>query len=546
MTDFTTIKFEAFVNGAWVDITPDVLQSPPPQVSGMGILGNSIMDRVGSNGTMTFSLDNSTGNSAGTLGYYTPDGANVRAGFSSPTGLPIHLYFEWNGIRRYKFFGLIEPGGYKVVAGKYSKRRVDVRCSNWMKLASDHQLNLLGYQLSKRFDQGIQLVINNMSRPPQAYLIRPGNETFTTLFDITRTDTRALGEIQKLTMSEFGRAYVTGDGQTGECFTLENRQYRTVEHVSASGDNIPVPMSDATTHILLMSGDDLLLMGGGFVLRHEVQEASFTDADFTAFVPSYGENMANRVTFRTFPRTVDAAATTVLWQTDERIALAAGEERNDVRGTFRDPDNPDVEINGIELVTPVATTDYTATENEDGTGTDYTSSLTLVADISGTAEVKYTKLLNGAGVTVYVHIQQRGKAVRIYSPNEQTYNFTTSDWQAKAGVLPLDIDLPYLNNIDGLYVEELGSIWGTFLLGVAVPGPRVKSITLSANKNSKCMAAFMSLEPGMTMKISETVTQEDSGLYENIAWFVNGYDFTIKSGKLVEWRVVLQPTGYAQ
>lgn len=546
MIEFTTIKFEAYINGAWVDITPDVLHTPQPRVSGMGINGNSIMDRVGDNATLTFSLNNSATNSAGLLGYYSPDSANVRTGFSFPTGLPIHLYFEWNGIRRYKFFGLIEPGGYKVAAFTNRSRRVDVRCSNWMKLASDHQLDLLGYQLSKRFDQGIQLVINNMSRQPQAYLTRTGNETFTTLFDITRTDTKALGEIQKLTMSEFGRAYVTGDGQTGECFTLENRQYRTVEHVSANGDNIPVPAEDVTATIDFIAGGAIDFISGGTWKALEVQEASFTDSDFTDFVPSYGENMANRVTFRTFPRTVDAAATTVLWQTDERIALAAGEERNDVRGTFRDPDNPDVEINGIQLVTPVATTDYTATENEDGTGTDYTSSLTLVADISGTAEVKYTKLLNNAGVTVYVHIQQRGKAVRIYAPNEQIYNFGTSDWQAKAGVLPLDIDLPYLNNIDGLYVEELGNIWGTFLNGVAVPGPRVKSAALSANRTSKCMAAFMCLEPGMTMKISETVTQDTSGLYQNVAWFVNGYEFTIKAMKLVEWRFTLQPTGYAQ
>lgn len=542
---FTTIKFEALIAGTWTDITPDVLQNPEPKMSGMGIMGNSLMDRTGDNGTLTFSLDNSEGNSGGVVGYYTPHHASVRSGFFSMLGIEIHLYFEWDGIRRYKFHGIIDDA--RVIAGKYGQRRTDIHCSNWMKAAADHTLNMVGYQTNKYFDEGIQLVVGNMARRPQAYNIRAGSHLLPTLFDTTHVTTKALGEIQKLTLSEWGYTYLAGDGTSGETLTTEYQNYRSnyIDTVGSFGTPVPTKSTDITSLLLIEAGGNLLIESSGQLKINETVFANVNDTQITAMTPTLGTSMYNRAIFRTYPRTVDAAATTVLFSTDKRITLDAAEEKNDVRGTFRDPNNPDTEINGIELVTPVSGTDYTMFQNEDGTGTDLTANLEIVWDIAGSAEVRYPKLKNIGATTGYVYLQQRGKAVRIYKPNETVFDNTTGNWQRDNGVLSLDIDLPYLADLSNL-TDYFGatSVWEGFLYGVAFPYPRVKSLTLNANKDSLCMAMFMTLEPGTTMRIRETVT--DFAAYQTTPWFINGYEFRIRAGRYVDWSVVLVPAGAAQ
>ena len=80
---FSSILIEGYLNGAWVDLTPDVRQDHPPRVTGMGIIGNTLKDRTGDAGRFTFTLDNSIGNSGGVNGYYTPQGANTRTGWQA-------------------------------------------------------------------------------------------------------------------------------------------------------------------------------------------------------------------------------------------------------------------------------------------------------------------------------------------------------------------------------------------------------------------------------------------------------------------------------
>jgi len=541
---FTTIKFEMKIAGVWTDITADVLQNPRPRVDGMGIMGSGINDRVGDIGTLSFSLNNSASNTAGLLGYYSPSNDNSFL-TNTVTGIEVRLYFEYNGVRRYKFYGRVYKDGWQVIPGKYKERRVDVVVQNWMKRASDTELDLMGYALDKRFEEGVQLVLNNMDVRPQNTSFSTGTVTFPTLFDVTRTNTKAIGEINKMVMSEMGFAFIAGDGTNGETLKLQSFQERLnlPDADADQGSYIPVKMSDVTDILLLVSGDDLLLVSGASdnILLNNRQRASFTEADIQAATIQYNKNYFNYATIKTYPRTVDAAATTVLWAlsvndpAEEPIEIAAGEQALDIRGAFRDPDNPDTQINGIEMVTPVSGTDWKAFANADGTGTNYTTSVTVVADY-GTADVRYT-ITNNAAVTVYVTLlQARGKGVKIYSPNEKTFKALS----AGAPIVKVDIDLLYTPGASQLDVLFDGITW--FSTTYATESPKFDTVTMFVNKSSKAMLAFMHIEPGMAMTFTETVSGLgiDVFLPNQVGWFVNGYSFEIIDGKYVKWTCVLK------
>lgn len=164
--EFTSITTEAYLSGAWVDITSDVRTSPAPRVTGIGILDNTFAGRVGDIGTYEFTLDNSAACSGGVLGYYTPYGTNVRTGWD--VNVPIRLTFNYDGYSRVKFYGTVDLDGITVEPLKNRGRSVSVRASNWMAHASNHSISLLQYQTNIRADQAIQCILDNMSIQPPA------------------------------------------------------------------------------------------------------------------------------------------------------------------------------------------------------------------------------------------------------------------------------------------------------------------------------------------------------------------------------------------
>lgn len=527
---FSNIVFLA--NG--VDISADVLATPAPRMQGMGIKSVAMDNRVGSIATLTFSVDNSAAGSRGLGGYNSFFGLSTR----------IQVYFEYDGIRRYKFAGYVDLGGVTIIAGTKGPRRVDVKCSNIMKYLADHELDLIGYQTNKTMNQAIDLVFKNCIKTPMAYNYQTGSlysKTFPTVFDVTRTNTKAIGEIQKMVMSEMGRAYITGDGSTGERFQTEGWFTRT-DYVTANpnGTTIPQHSSTVTDALLLVNGvDNLLLVATGNLKLNRTVYPELGDSDWTDFqVSKTGSYTFNRAIANLLPRTVDAAATTVLWTLDKYITLTAGEQKTNVRGEFRDPNNLDVKINGIEMVTPVSGTDYAAYANSDGTGTNYTTSLEVVAQY-GTADVNYS-IKNKAAVTVYVTLlQARGKGVRVYNGAPIIYNQPT--YQASYGLLTVEFNMPYT----GTEAEArqtfqadpfgAGGVFSEYYTGTTI---WVESATVIANRTQESMFCFMCLEPGMNLKISETMTGKTNAGYN----FIQGYDWTIKPGKIVEWTVTFGST----
>jgi hypothetical protein len=513
--EFTSVTFQAYISGIWVDISADVLHDPSPKWN-MGIMGNDVLDRVGDPEELSFALDNSTNNSAGLLGYYSPTNANCRTGWGP--GVAIRLSFSYDSSTFYKFYGLIAPDGLETEAGLYAGRRVNVRAEGFMALAQRHVLELMSLQTNLTITQAVPYILANMPIQPLDTQYGTGVDTFATVFDTISENTTALSELQKLAMSEFGYVYTKGDSTGGQTLVVEGRSDR----INIENTLIPLDLASSGT-LLLETGDHLLLETGDKLVLSETQTANFSDEQL-ALKTEYGANLANRISGTSYPRRVDAAATTVLFTTQTRILVNAGQTKQNIRGQYRDPAGI-TRINGQNMVTPVASTDYIATANSDGTGTDYTANCYVVATY-GTEQVDYSVTNTGASA-FYVWLQARGKGIYLYDPINVIFEDTTS--VNTYGLFPLTLSMPYQNN--PLAVESVGNLT---LSNNKDPKLTVNSYTINANRDIKSMYAFLVLEPGTRSRFAETVTGTDAN------YFINGYSAELIAGKIVNWAPVLK------
>lgn len=546
--EFTAIKFEAYLSGAWADLTPDVQVNPAPRVSGMGFSSHNFDDVVGDAGTFTFSLDNSAACSGGVLGYYTPQGINRRTGWG--VAVPVRLYFEYDGYRVYKFYGYIDNDGINVDTGRYGSRKVHVRASNWLKWAAEQNLALMTYKTNMRIDQGVYEVLQKCSRQPLTVKYSQGDLTFPTLFDGMRPDTKAISELQKLAISELGRIYISGGEEAGEILHIKNKDWiadAVTDGSFTSFTKVPLKTSSETSKLLLETGDDLLEEGGGFIYLDTGQQmlfyvsdgaSSYNEINLRDVQPSYGKYMFNRARVSAYPRTVDST-TQVLWNSEEYITLAAGETIS-VRGQYRNNTNPIIKANGIEMVTPAVTTDYLMFANSDGTGTNRSADLVVTAEF-GTAEVELTLTNNNAATSYVTFLQVRGKGVYLNDPTEKVYNSTT--YQATFGIIPKEFDFPYVSNMQDLFSfasKSDGTMFsGGIFTGYDKPLVYVDSVKIVANVSQLGMMSFLFGEPGKQMLLFEKVTDSGADGGYGQVWrgvmYIRGYSFEIVSGKTVNW-----------
>ena len=520
---FDSIAFEVEISSVWYDITADVKKDPAPEWN-MGIMGNGPTSRVGDSEYLNFTLDNSQGNSAGLIGYYTPGHANCRTGWT--TGLNVRLSFVFEGETFYKYYGKIAPSGIDIEPGIYGTRTVAVTCHGFMAQAAEHDFSLPTLQTNVTIDQAVTSLLTNMPIQPLETEFATGVFTFPTVFDTVRANTRAGAELYKLAMSEFSYIYTKGDKTGGQTLVVENRNTRT------TADILVIPQSEADSGFLLKanSATDYILKAGSAtdkIILSLTENATFENLALDGGMDvSYGKNLTNRVPARTYPRKVDAAATTVLFLTQERIELAAGETKTGIKGLYRDPAAGADYVSGKEMVTPVSGTDYIMGSTP--TNADLNANLTVVATY-GTEGVEY-EITNTGGTDGYVYLQARGKGIYIYDVVERIAE--DEDSQNIHGVRSLVIEMKYQND------PALGEDYSNFVL-VREKDPQltIERYEMLANKNDDAMLAFLYGEPGGMVPVSESLTAVNGN------YFIMGYSARIEAGKYVFWSPVLKSVG---
>ena len=527
-----TIEIKRPGDVAWTDVTTDVLHNPAPR-GNTGINDNGWLNRVANVGRFKFSLDNSAGNSQATLRYYTPGNPG-----GVPGGTEVRVGFKYAGRKRYKWAGIVEPGGATPSPIGEFPPMVSISCYDWFGIIAYFPLDFLARATNKTIMEGVALILESLPAGVQPTYVTYNTATYTfpTIFDLMSGETTAIGEFNKLAISEMGYVYSRGNEIDGLSLVVDGKLTR---YNVASDTVIPTHSSATTDDLLLANGVDKLLLaasGTDNLLLTQTASVDFDQDDMLAgsamgksVAVSFGRHYANYIKAAVTPRRVDTAATTVLFTMESSVLVTAGATVSGLRGRYRDPSGAASYVNGTEMVTPVATTDYRAFANADGTGTEYTANCTITAEF-GTAEVEFS-ITNTGGTAFYVGgdiiFQFRGKGIYAYDVVDIILD--RSDPDSKVGRQLLSFDLVYQS--DPVAVKTL--LDESVLASASTEFVEIKAFPLLANRDVKNMMAFMYLDTGSRA----TFTEPYSG-YANTS-FINGYDFEIIEGKYVSWAPVL-------
>ena len=486
-----------FDGSTWTDITEDVLGEPSVQT---GIFGNSDADRVAGVGTLKFDLSNSVNNSAGLVGYYSPGHANCRTGFKA--GLPVRMVYKMEGMADTpKWRGTVAPGGIQVDPGVYSSQRVHVTCYDWMYQANIHRLKLMAYTTNKRGDEALALILANMPVQPASTLFDSGAYTFTSVFDTVRDFTTAMSEFQKICQSERGYLYLRHNRVSDEQLVWEAYGHR--DEITAM-TAVAAPL-DECGFLLDEDGLEVLNEDGTEILIDDYVEMDISEAD-SAMEIVHGANLATRVNYTVYPKETFAGT---LCKTQSRIELGAGETKSGIKLTYRDQDAGGTKVSAAAITTLASGTDYIMTANQDGSGTNLTSNLS-VSYTAGVEGIEFEITNNGA-TKGYVYLQARGTGVRIY--DKVTKSISTPEGELAYGTIELTIDAPYQEDPLAADVFSL-----TVLAGVMEPSSEIRKVTFFTSTNM-----LKSLFLGADLGNKVMLTDQMSGIGES--YFIQGMEW---------------------
>lgn len=446
------MAIELYLAGAWVDITADVANV---EVDGQfGISGNGPKDRLAEVGTLTFTLNNGPDAVTGRpRGYYSPLHANRRTDFTD--GTLCRVRFTYDGTIWPRFYGKIAD--IDPAPGVRRSQHTKVTVHDLMDDLVETDLRNVTVQLNQTEAQLITTIITALpaGAQPVSLDLDTGLDTSPFAFDNLGEGEKAVTPIADLLMSSLGFGYMLPTG----IFYYENRQARQTKVSTFTLDNTMVELTVRTT-------------------RDEVYD---------------------RIRATYHPKTVDAAATTVLWSMRGTAPAIAPGQTITIWGDYYKAADPDVKIGGTAQVTPVATTDYMANSAANGSGTNKTANITVVATpFSSTVKFDIT---NGDAATVYLvdgsgnpKLQIRGKG--LYDEAPQTVESGT-------GHRALNVDLPYQTNFN--ITQDLVDY---LLAQYQDLGTQPESVTFIGNRSDAHMRAALGASIGDRI----TVIEEQTGV----------------------------------
>ena len=500
---------EAWNGTSYDDISKDVVS----EIScTYGIRGNDINDRVASVGELKFTLRNDTGCIGGVENYYTPNTLNTKLGWMK--SIPIRLSFTYRTERVTKFTGHIAELNIDL-----ENKRVEVLVKDWLDYAEKFPMKLMSYAENKNIGEVTDLILSGISIQPANKSYGIGSNTFTSIFDTVKNRTKALGEFQKLALSEMGFIYIRNDPRNGETLKVDGMTTRNGNAVNQ------VPTLD---YLITQSLDYLITQSGDRLLIIEAQDADMNnrayEVDFT-----YGDRIVNIINAKYYPRKIDTTEQ-VLYSLDKAIYLPAyGTTKIEV--DYKDPANQSSSVAGKNMVNPVTTTDYLMNTLESGSGTDLTGNLIVSATYYATS-ISYNLTNSGATAGYITKLQARGYGIYLYNPTDYNASDNISSIPSY-GELETSLDLKYLNDPTRAkhYADNLLSL-------LRFPAVNVNSFSFLANRSEKDLLHFMYLDCGDMLQIVDDKVDVTS--YAFSYYYINGIEFTVTQGGLIKftWIVV--------
>ena len=495
---FPSSVITEFHNGStWVDISQYVVSDI---LGDGGFLSSDPSSFTAGLGTSTFDLNNS----GGLFTVYGGDsvrGLNTLSGWQR--GAKIRHRVIYDGHDKVVWLGFV--GDVKSDAGTWGDQRVHVSCVDWLDVASRYPMKRSEILLNQTLADGAQSLVNRISVAPEGLNSDTSSTTFPSIFDNVKSQTKALAELDKLARSEMGFVYVLKDG-------VLKVEGSTSRKGTSSLSQVPVVSGNAllvaTDNALLVSADNALLIS-------EMEEANLS-LDAEKLDLTMGGEHWNDAYVRGYPTVTDTSLK-VLFQIGSSIPLACG-VTVELIGNYSDP-NGGKPVNGTNMQTPVATTDFLFNTAADGSGTNITASGTVTADYYG--DVVVYRLNSSYLSTAYItKLQARGYGIYRNSYFENHISITGS--ALAYGEKTFDLDQRYQTD------PYAGLVYGNSIMELyKTPKTRVISAGYNANLNSSHMLAFMYLDIGSLIKVYDN----RSNMYK---WYhITSRKFTILLGGII-------------
>lgn len=444
-----------FSVGTWTDITNDTLASAG-LTAGRGIPAGGPLDRVATTGQCEFTLKNgpTSDDVARPTGYYSLASTACRTGWAF--GAPIRIRYTISGTPYTLWTGTLRSA--TPTAGRYGVRTVRVLAVDAMNALAETDVRSIAAQVSQTENAIIAAIIAALptaSQPTMSY--DTSLDAYPYALDNASSGNKAIGLIADVVMSAQAYAFVKADGTV----RIENRLARPARSSSYS----------------------------------------FTDSSLWELeVPGDTAGLYNRVRCVTHPRSIDAAATTVLFGITTAEEVPANSTIT-IWGDFADPTNTSKLIGGTACVTTlVSGTDYSGNSASDGTGSNQTASLSIVATAFAAA-VKFD-VTNTSGSDIFLCnasgplLQIRGKGIYDESP----ISYDASSTQSYGERIAI-VDLPYQNN--GTTAQERATFLERQYRSLS---EQVTSLGFEASTSSALLLQGVSREIGDVVTITETMT----------------------------------------
>jgi hypothetical protein len=498
MTVFPSSVITEFHNGSvWVNVSDYVVS----EISGEG--GFSTPDPgdfTASLGSSSFDLDNS----GGLFTVYGGDsrrGLNTLAGWRKGAKVRHRVIFA--GRDKVVWFGFLDD----VVSddGTWGDQRVHVTCLDWIDVSARYPMKRSEILLDKTLADGVASIVSRISVSPEGVDSDPQTSEFPAIFDNVRSKTKALGEIDKLARSELGFVYVLKDG--------------ALKVEGATSRKGTIPLSVVPTYpdnALLVAADNALLASvDNAILLDEYGEASLA---VTSEKLDLGmrDDYWNDAFIRNYPTKTDTSLH-VLFELGTPILIAAG-RTIELIGNYTDPEGGNV-VNGTNMQTPVANTDFELFANEDGTGTNGTPSGTVSATYYG--DVVEYRVKNNSTVPYWLtKLQARGYGIYRTAFIETPLTVTGS--ANTYGEKSFDLNQTYQPS------PYSGKVYGASVLETHhSPKTRITSARYNANLNPSHMLSFMYLDIGSLIKVYDSRSQ----MFKN--YHITSRKFTIFLGGMI-------------
>lgn len=549
-----TIRVEMqFSSGIWSEVADDDVKRTGGLHIRYGIDGNRPQDCVASTGTAQFVLRNDTGNSASTLGYYSPLHGSSRTGWTF--GIPCQVVFSHPSdasttvtITRSSQTATVTHTSHGKSTGEY----VTIRGANQAEYNGTWQITNTGantYTYTVAGSPATPATGTITSR--KAYVKHRGRvrtidpdgnprgprdvrvTSYDVMRDIAEADLREVDLMIDVSESEAITAIldalptesqpIARDIDTG----LDTFQY-VFDNLESGVKALGVLYDVALSSYMLVAakGDGTLIARNRSSRTTATSDFTFTNTMHGLSVPTDLGNVFNHVRITIHRRTVSALANEELYSLPAGSHLAIPPSSAvEVFTDYTDPNDRQVAIGGAEVVTSlVAGTHYQAYDTPEG-GTDVTANITPTLEAFAST-AKWT-IVNSSGATAYLTLMKViGKALR--DPGPSTYEATSVQTYGTR-TLPLDLRYQSSDDMARDYAAFLEDMYNNI-------EDQISEIEIIGNYSTDFMRQALEREPGDVITVNESLTGAATDAV------IHSVEIEVNEGSVLTCRFGLAPT----